>query len=75
MLEGFKMEISTDDLLRILNRGVRELCGYSPDLIEKADRIVSVQYSRDAKRYTLVFESGRKLKVVDKPEAAPSAAA
>ena len=66
MLENFKMEISTDDMLRILNAGVRELgnLGLQPKLIEQGDRVVLIQYSRDAKRYTLVFESGRKVKVV-----------
>jgi len=67
MLEGFKMEISTDDMLRIINHGVSDMAqfGLSPKLVEKGDRVASIQYSRDSKRYTLVFESGRKIKVVD----------
>jgi hypothetical protein len=72
MLESFKMEISTDDMLRVLNVGIQQLNPFGK-FISDGDRVVRVQYSRDTKRYTLVFESGKKFKVVPKAESAQSA--
>lgn len=71
MVNDFQMTISTEDMLRVLNAGINALAHPSiTSFIEKGDRVAGIQYSRDSKRYTLVFESGRKIKVVEKQAAA-----
>lgn len=64
MINDFKMVISTDDLLRIINKGVAELVpGCFGKLIQSTDKVTRIEYSRSNKQYTLVFQSGKKVKV------------
>ena len=64
MVNDFSMTISTEDFLRILNTGVEQMVFSIGKLVAPDDKVVRVQYSRSSKRYTLVFTSGRKLKVI-----------
>ena len=71
MLENFKMEITQADFLRIVNHGIKDLTwGHFVD--KNTDKVTKVQYSRSTKRYTLCFQSGKKLKVVESKEAKTS---
>jgi hypothetical protein len=64
MIGNFKMEIGKADFLRILNVGIKWVASTSiTDLIQSGDKVVDVQYSRSTKQYTLVFESGHKVRV------------
>jgi hypothetical protein len=65
MVNDFQMTITTEDMLRLLNKGVREYVTSIGSLIEPGDLVVHIQYSRGTKRYTLVFASGRRIKVRD----------
>lgn len=69
MLEDFRMEISKADFLRIVNAGVKELNSPLGSLItSKTDRVQALLYNRNTHRYTLYFESGVKVRVVEPVE-------
>lgn len=70
MVDNFTMTITTEDMLRLLNNGIRDYVTSIGKLVEHGDRVARIQYSRDTKRYTLVFESGRRIKVLEAQKAA-----
>jgi hypothetical protein len=70
MVNDFQMTISTEDFLRIVNVGIKDLVTSIGNLVDPKDKVVAIQYSRDTKRYTLVFASGAKLKVIEAQKAA-----
>lgn len=51
MVNDFQLTISVEDFLRIVNEGMRTMT--FGDLIERADKVTRIEYSRDTKRYTL----------------------
>jgi hypothetical protein len=70
MVNDFTMTITTEDMLRLLNHGIRNYVRSIGEFVEPGDCVVRIQYSRKTKRYTLVFESGRRIKVVEAQKAA-----
>lgn len=62
MKEDFKMEISKEDFLDLLNEGLKWKSTTSRFVSER-DKIVDFSYSRHTKQITLEFEGGDKARV------------